>query len=184
MDNFNLKSYLLENKLTRGAKLINEISSPQEIEDAIKKATEAQEELLKLLSSVPPSDRKRYEDSYKKTMKIRKFIYPGLFKEASEVSDTMYYAVINYNNEPMYYLKTKTKEDMVNKLNSAFKDLTGTNYVPYTIEDMEDNIYMGKKMDHFISDDWASVTDNVKVFEKDFKASKNYLKTPPQEYKA
>lgn len=90
-----------------------------------------------------------------------------------------YYAVFNlhgdFNNGVPLYIITDTKEEMVNKLNKIYLELTGEKQAPYSIEDMEDDVYMGKKLDHFISDDWASVTDNEQVFKNDI----SHLKIPP-----
>ena len=90
-----------------------------------------------------------------------------------------YYALFNllgdYNNGVPLYIITDTKEKMVDKLNKIYLELTGEKQAPYSIEDMEDQIYMGKKLDHYISDDWASVTNNEQVFKNDIKHLK---KTP------
>ena len=101
----------------------------------------------------------------------------GILKENQPTEK--YYAVFNllgdYNDGVPFYTITDTKEEMVNKLNKIYLELTGEKQAPYSIEDMEDDIYMGKKLDHFISDDWASVTNNEQVFKKDI----SYLKTTP-----
>ena len=83
-----------------------------------------------------------------------------------------YYAVFNilgeFNNGTPFYVITDTKEQMVDTLNKAFKEITKTTwkgkYVePYSIEDMEESARVldnGTVLDGYISDDWASVTDN------------------------
>jgi hypothetical protein len=105
----------------------------------------------------------------------------GIVNEYKIVHGSTYYAIFNYNGkgEPNYYYITPIKEDMIDVLNSAYKKLTGENYTPYSIEDLEDNTYGEKRYDHFINDDWASVTDSREVFER----TKSYFDTPPQEYK-
>jgi hypothetical protein len=82
-----------------------------------------------------------------------------------------YYAVINIYETP-YYITTTTKEEMVVKLNKAYKELTGETYVPYSINDLNDNDIgylnaMGEKVYTYISDDWAYVSNNRKTFEDD-----------------
>ena len=64
---------------------------------------------------------------------------------------------------------------MVNKLNKTYLELTGEKEEPYSIEDLDDD----RKLDHFISDDWADVTDNEQVFKNDI----SYLKTTPTKIK-
>jgi hypothetical protein len=80
-----------------------------------------------------------------------------------------YYAVYNIQGEygkPLT-LTANTKEEMLDGLNSKYLELTGETRAPYGMEDFEDAFYNDKKLDHFISDDWASVTDNKEVFKKD-----------------
>lgn len=106
-----------------------------------------------------------------------------ILKEAKVVPTKKYYAIFNrlgdYNDGVPFYTITNTKEEMVNKLNKIYLELTGEKEAPYSIEDLEDKIYMGKKLDHFISDDWADVTDNEQVFKNDI----SYLKTTPTKIK-
>lgn len=73
-----------------------------------------------------------------------------------------YYAVVNILDEPLY-LVADTKEEMLSKLNQTYKDTTGETYVPYSIEDFDDE----NRLPHFISDDWASVTDDLQVHNAD-----------------
>ena len=80
-----------------------------------------------------------------------------------------YYAVYNIQGKygkPLT-LTANTKEEMLDRLNTIYLELTGETRAPYGMEDFEDAFYNGKKLDHFISDDWASVTDNKEVFKKD-----------------
>jgi hypothetical protein len=93
----------------------------------------------------------------------------GLLTE--EEGKTTYYAVFNVLGElgdghPLYFT-TDNKEDLVNTLNRTYIEMTGEKSLPYSLEDIEPHIYMGKRMSHFISDDWSSVTDNEEVFNKD-----------------
>lgn len=86
----------------------------------------------------------------------------------SGFTDKKYYAVVNILDKPLY-LVADTKEEMLSKLNQTYKDSTGETYVPYSIEDFNDEnrMYMGKQLPHFISDDWASVTDDLQVHNAD-----------------
>jgi hypothetical protein len=80
-----------------------------------------------------------------------------------------YFAVINFHETP-YYIITNTKEEMVSKLNKAYKELTGETYVPYSINDLDDDYrigYQNQKLDHYISDDWSTVSNNRKTFDED-----------------
>ena len=107
----------------------------------------------------------------------------GIINEEENNQLEKYYAIFNvhgdYNNGTPLYLITNTKEEMIDKLNKIYTELTGEKYTPYSLSDMEPQIYMDKKLPHFISDDWASVTDNEQVFKKDIKN----LKTIPEKYK-
>ena len=82
-----------------------------------------------------------------------------------------YYAVYNiygeFGDKKPLTLTANTKEEMLDRLNTTYLELTGETRAPYSMEDFEDALYNGKKLDHFISDDWASVTDNKEVFKKD-----------------
>ena len=52
---------------------------------------------------------------------------------------TQYYAIFNYtfNNDNVYYLITLSKEEMVKKLNKAYKELAVGN-PPYALQDMKE----------------------------------------------
>jgi hypothetical protein len=81
-----------------------------------------------------------------------------------------YFAVINIYQTP-YYIITATKEEMVAKLNKAYKELTGYAYVPYSINDLNDDDIgylnaMGEKVYTYISDDWSYVSNNSKTFKE------------------
>ena len=115
MDNFNLKLFLVENKLTETSRL-NEIK-----------------------------------------------VVPGKISKK-------YYAIINYGRDekhydghPMYII-TNSKSTMINKLNLSLK---GYNYELSDLDD--DNIVF----DHYINDDWAVVTSDLKTFKEDL-SSINY----------
>ena len=82
-----------------------------------------------------------------------------------------YFAVINIYKTP-YYITTATKEEMVDKLNKAYKELTGYTYVPYSIKDLNDNDIghlnaMGEIAYHYIGDDWSYVSRDLKAFKDD-----------------
>jgi len=92
----------------------------------------------------------------------------------------MYYAIFNKLGElgdgyPLYFT-SNSKEDLVNTLNRTYKEMTGEKYIPYSLEDIEPHIYMGKRMSHFISDDWSSVTDNEEAFKNDLSYLPNAVK--------
>ena len=93
-------------------------------------------------------------------------------KEA-EGENEKFYAVIDIYDNPRS-LKANSKEEMLSMLNKTYKESTGEEYIPYSISDLEDDIYMGKKLDHVISDDWASVTKNKNVFEKDLELAQQH----------
>jgi hypothetical protein len=93
-----------------------------------------------------------------------------------------YFAVINIYKTP-YYIITATKEDMVTKLNRAYKELTGYNYVPYSINDLNDDDIgylnaMGEIVHHYISDDWSYVSNDSKTFKEDM----GHLNPKPEKY--
>jgi hypothetical protein len=82
-----------------------------------------------------------------------------------------YFAVINFYETP-YYIITGTKEEMISRLNKAYKELTGETYVPYSINDLNDNDLgylnaLGQEVYTYISDDWSYVSNNRKTFEDD-----------------
>ena len=93
----------------------------------------------------------------------------GLLTEAE--GNEMYYAIFNKLGElgdgyPLYFT-TDSKEDLVNTLNRTYKEMTGEKYVPYSLENIEPDIYMGNRLDSFINDDWAFVTDDEEAFKSD-----------------
>lgn len=115
-----------------------------------------------------------------KMQKTAGIITEGQYREKLAEDDSKkYYAVINILNQPSYFM-TDTKEEMLDMLNKAYKDSTGETYVPYSIEDFNDEnrMYMNKLLPHFISDDWASVTDNQQVFDTDINNLKSQGLTP------
>jgi len=82
-----------------------------------------------------------------------------------------YYAVYNiqgeYEDKKPLTLTANTKEEMLDRLNTIYLELTGETRAPYSMEDFKDDFYNGKKLKHFISDDWASVTDDKETFNRD-----------------
>jgi len=105
-----------------------------------------------------------------------------LLKEVSIVyGQTTYYAVFNYlgdyNNGIPLYIITTSKKSMVDKLNKAYKELTGENYIPYDLNDMEHPF-----IDHYINDDWATVTDSKKEFDRYIDLYTNLHGAPPKKY--
>ena len=115
-----------------------------------------------------------------KMQKTAGIITEGQYREKLAEDDSKkYYAVINILNQPSYFM-TDTKEEMLDMLNKAYKDSTGETYVPYSIEDFneENRMYMNKLLPHFISDDWASVTDDQQVFDTDINNLKSQGLTP------
>ena len=111
----------------------------------------------------------------------------GLLTEAE--ANRKYYAIINTSNKytsksPLYF-STDSKEDMISTLNKLYKEMTGKNNSPYTLDDI--NPY--SKMNDFanmsnmgnssyIDDGWVIVDDN----ESDHKANlKNYPNAKPLE---
>jgi hypothetical protein len=99
----------------------------------------------------------------------------GIITEMPKILNPIenYFAVINIYKTP-YYIITSTKEEMVDKLNKAYKELTGYDYVPYSINDLNDDDIgyinaMGEKVDTYISDDWADVSKNSEAFKKHMK---------------
>lgn len=132
-DNFDLKKYLTENRLTPLSK------HSKEHPDFI-------------------------------NYKGAKYRRVGLVNENVE-QPKKYYAVCNIQGEygePLT-LTANTKEEMLDSLNTVYLELTGETRAPYSMEDLEDSFYNDEKLDHFISDDWASVTDNEEVFNRDVK---------------
>ena len=122
------------------------------------------------------SGRTHYTISYISKNNKRRIVQ-GVYNKRGEIKPLKenleqpkkYYAVYNIQGEygePLT-LTANTKEEMLDRLNTTYLELTGETRAPYGIEDFEDAFYNGKKLDHFISDDWASVTDNKEVFKKD-----------------
>ena len=115
-----------------------------------------------------------------KMQKTAGIITEGQYREKLAEDDSKkYYAVINILDQPSYFM-TDTKEEMLDMLNKAYKDSTGETYVPYSIEDFNDEnrMYMDKQLPHFISDDWTSVTDDQQVFDTDINNLKSQGLTP------
>lgn len=98
-----------------------------------------------------------------------------------------YYGVFNvhgeYNNGTPLFLITPTKEEMMYKLNYFIENNIPTrNQFQYTLDDFEEDIYMGKKLPHYISDDWCMVTDDERVFKSDLMKVENHTGIEPEEY--
>jgi hypothetical protein len=87
-----------------------------------------------------------------------------------------YYAVINHLREP-FYIIAYSPESMLNKLNKAYKELTGENYIPYKLDDLSEDAK--EYYETYISDDWATVTDD----KNEFNYHMNLHNIPPKEYK-
>jgi hypothetical protein len=92
----------------------------------------------------------------------------------------MYYAIFNKLGElgdgyPLYFT-TNSKEDLVNTLNRTYKEMTGEKYIPYSLENIEPDIYMGTRLNSFINDDWAFVTDDEEAFKSDLTLYPNAVK--------
>jgi len=93
----------------------------------------------------------------------------GLLTEAE--GNEMYYAIFNKLGElgdgyPLYFT-TDSRENLVNILNKTYLEMTGEKRAPYGLEDIEPHIYMGNRLDSFINDDWAFVTDDEEAFKSD-----------------
>lgn len=82
----------------------------------------------------------------------------GLIKE--DIQQEKYYAVIDIHGNPRT-LETNSKEEMVISLNQEL----GSN--EYSLEDMNDDVKNQEGYDHYISDDWAMVTNDIDVFNTD-----------------
>jgi hypothetical protein len=102
-----------------------------------------------------------------------------------------YYAVINpygESDDPPLYIITNSKADMIHKLNSAInyfrsketEDPRKWNF-SYDISDLDEEarIINGQVFNHYIWDDWTSVTDDEDVFNKEI----DNLETKPKAYK-
>jgi hypothetical protein len=57
-------------------------------------------------------------------------------------------------------IKTDSKEDMLEKLNTLYQETVGDISSDYTMNDLDDSHYTST----YISDDWATVTKDVNVF--------------------
>ena len=88
-----------------------------------------------------------------------------------DASAPKYYAIFNiyleFNNGKPLYIIANTKEEMLNKLNKAYLEITGEKRAPYSLKDLNPITVNGKVYPHFISDDWSMVTDNESVFKSD-----------------
>jgi hypothetical protein len=87
MDNFDLKKYLVENKLTRNTEslsedsdMLKEFPEQQQIEEAMKKSLQAQREFKSLLQTASVDDLKKFKKMYYETMKHEGLMYPGLMR--------------------------------------------------------------------------------------------------------
>jgi hypothetical protein len=111
----------------------------------------------------------------------------GLLTEAE--ANRKYYAIINTSNKytsksPLYF-STDSKEDMISTLNKLYKEMTGKNDTPYTLDDINPyskmNDFAGMSNmgnSSYINDGWVSVDDN----EADHKANlKDYPNAKPLE---
>ena len=104
-------------------------------------------------------------------------------------SSKKYYGVFNvhgeYNNGTPLFLITPTKEEMIYKLNYFTQNnIPPRNQFEYTLDDFnEDNrMYMGKKLSHYIDDDWCMVTDDESLFKSDLMKIENHTGIEPEEY--
>ena len=97
----------------------------------------------------------------------------GIITEG-EMPDTKekYYAICNIggvfqlpiNGEPIRQkitIETNSKEDMIQKLNTLYEEMTGERYNPYSMDDLDDSDYIGT----YISDDWSTVTKDKEMFD-------------------
>ena len=102
----------------------------------------------------------------------------GLLTEAE--ANRKYYAIINTSNKytsksPLYF-STDSKEDMISTLNKLYKEMTGKNNSPYTLDDinpyskMNDFAGMSNMAKYsYIDDGWVSVDDNEDGHKKNLK---------------
>jgi len=92
-----------------------------------------------------------------------------------------FYAVFNYlgeaNNGTALYIITDSKEEIINLLNKSYRELTGENYTPYSMEDMENHI-----LDTYISDDWAMVTHAESEFLEEIELTTTFTKKQVELY--
>ena len=76
----------------------------------------------------------------------------------------MYYAIFNIlgmkgDGHPLHF-SFDNKEQMLDALNNYYISMTGEAKSPYTLDDFEPEIFMGRALETFINDDWAFVTEN------------------------
>jgi hypothetical protein len=87
----------------------------------------------------------------------------GLLTEAE--ANRKYYAIINTSNKytsksPLYF-STDSKEDMISTLNKLYKEMTGKNNSPYTLDDinpyskMNDFAGMSNMVFEMLDNGWA-----------------------------
>jgi hypothetical protein len=88
-----------------------------------------------------------------------------------------YYAVINHLREP-FYIITYSSKSMLDKLNKAYKELTGENYIPYRLDDLDEEAR--GYYNTYISDDWATVTDD----KTEFNYQMGLYNPPPKRYQS
>jgi hypothetical protein len=96
------------------------------------------------------------------------------------VKPATYYALFNlngsYNNRTPFYVIATSKQEMINLLNTSLAELTKVaDYGQDPTYDMDDLGF--KLLGHYINDDWAMVTDDIKVFKKDIERLMDYPNT-------
>ena len=119
-----------------------------------------------------------------KKSELQQIIKEEISKVLNEnLSPEKYYAIFNiyreYNNGAPLSIIADSKEEMLNKLNKAYLEMTGEKRAPYSINDLEPITYNGKTFPHFINDDWSMVTDDESVFKDDIEN----IGATPKEYK-
>ena len=86
-------------------------------------------------------------------------------------TEETYYAICNIggdfqlpiNGKPTrqkIVIKTNSKEELLQKLNTLYRKMTGEQYTPYSMNDLDDSDYIGS----YISDDWSTVTKDEEKF--------------------
>ena len=103
-------------------------------------------------------------------------------KEITVSPPKTYYAVINHYDTP-FYIITHSPESMLSRLNKAYRELTGEDYIPYDLEDLGEEhriMHTNGMLGTYISDDWATVTDNKNEFNRYMGISS----PPPQKYQS
>jgi antirestriction protein len=101
---------------------------------------------------------------------VKKHFSEGQYAKGGEVDNKYYASIITHNQNVEPYssvepqtIITKTKEEMVEKLNELYKKTFFHNYSPYEISDFDEkNAIKGT----YISDDWAYVTKDVERFKE------------------